>query len=1144
MKRIHLPLIVLLLVSFSVAQAQNVTLKFKDAPLENVMKEIRSRTGYDFVYNNKLVDDKRLMTVEVLDESLESVLGKVFSPIGISYVVKDKQIVLYPKTDRKQVRVKGSVRSEDGEPLAGVFILEPASKSTAVSDVNGGWAIDVSSNSVLTFSFLGYKELNVAVPSGQASLEVVLQEDMSLLEEARVVSVGYGSVAKRDLTGSVASANVPDIMKSSVTTFDQALSGRIAGVVVTTSDGQVGKEADIVIRGSNSITQSNAPLYVVDGFALESSTALSINPSDIESLDVLKDASATAIYGARGANGVIIINTKSGSMEGTPKVNFNSKVTFSTIANKMDLMDAFEFVDFYTEVSQDGGAQFLEGYRNPYLTDDIGSTLFSVEDYRNAPTYDWQDRTYRNSVTQNYGLSLSGGTRKTGTVYDISFSVLDQDGIVVKSDFQRYQGRIKLQQSLGKKFNLNLNINYARTINNGVSPTDAHSVSVASGWLNYSIWGYRPTIPLHKLGDADEWLTSMTDEEVMSSQDYRFNPALTVRNEYRKTLADNLSASASFFYNITDGLQFKLSQYYALQNREARAFNGSDTYSGYDRSPSGMGVNGSIKTTGRIDYSTEATLTWNKHVESKHHINLLGGSSLVGQNLSFYGVAANHLSTESLGIYGLHTGDYQVVAPYRRDWTMLSAFLRLNYNYKYLYYLTATFRADGSSKFPVDNRWGYFPSASLAWNFSNEPFLKQSKRWLKNGKLRLSWGQTGNNRTSTPYDHYAQITTMPGSARSLDWVVDGQTVPGYFPSNMQNDDLRWETTEQWDLGLDLAFLEDSRLKLTLDAYQKSTKDLLMNATMPYSTGYKTALMNIGGVRNRGLEVSLETLNVKRKDFQWYSSFNIANNQNRVTGLSGNENVLMSAVTWSVDYNSQFAYITKVGMPTGMMFGYIYEGTYKESDFTGGVLNQGVAYMSNFAREKIRPGDPKYTDINKDGVVDVNDQTIIGYGQPFLTGGFNNSFYWKGFDLNIFFSWSYGNDVLNANRLVFEAGNSGYLNQLASYAGRYREGADTQSDIPRVRANGTNNYSSRVIEDGSFLKLKNISLGYTIKDARVRGVGIEDIRLFLSLDNIWTWTRYSGPDPEVSIMNSVLTPGFDWSAYPRAKGGTVGLSVNF
>ena len=1025
-----------------------------------------------------------------------------------------------------QNNVVGRVVDSNNVPLIGVNVVVKGTTTGTTTGVDGNYSIKVAENQTLVFSYLGYTTVEEMVGK-RTAINVKMTEEATQLGAVEIVNIGYGTTTRRDLTGSVAKADLGTMMNANVTSFDQALGGRIAGVVVTTGDGSLGAEANITIRGNNSLTQSNAPLYIIDGFPSEGSFATSINPADIESIDVLKDASATAIYGARGANGVIVINTKRGK-EGKPTVNFSASFSMSHIANKIDLMDGYEFVRLQDELVSPTS---MESSYYSY-SEELGRNL-TLDDYRNIPGIDWQDELYRTAFQQNYNVSLSGGT-KEGLRYNVGFSALDQDGIIIRSNFQRYQGKANFTLPITKKLSLNANVNYSRTATNGVNPTTAETTSSSSGWLMYSVWGYRP---VGKPGQ--DLLNTIIDESVDGSNDYRFNPVKTAQNEYRKTLVDYLNSNIALTWKITPELTFKTTGGYVLNKRRREEFNGTETYTGYPGSPSGKGVNGAIYWTDQSSWTNENTLNYKRRFGRSHNVDMMVGLSLQGQNNTYEGISSTQITSEELGIAGIYTGSYQSVPSNYYDWRMMSMFLRANYNFRYKYYLTFSFRADGSSKFPAGNRWGYFPSVGASWNFNRENLFKKSD-WLTNGKLRFSWGLTGNNRTQTPYDFYSQITVTPGSGDSFDYVFDGKRVPGYYFSNMANDRLKWETTAQWNVGIDLGFF-DNRLKVTADWYDKVTRDLLLYALLPATSGYEQGMLNIGKIRNRGFEFTLETVNIKTRQFQWSTSFNIAFNRNRILALVDNQNTLQTSVTWETHFNSQFPYISQVNKPTGMMYGFIYDGTYKPEDFdAAGNLKSGIpAYKGN----KMQPGDMKYRDMNGDGKIDDYDRTIIGCGQPLHTGGFSNNFTWKNFDLNIFFSWSYGNDILNANRLIFESGWKSQTNQLASYANRWTPSNPT-SDTPRAAATGSEEYSSRVIEDGSFLRLKNVSLGYTIPSRQLRKAGISSLRLYVSADNIWTWTNYSGPDPEVSTRNSVLTPGFDWSAYPRAYGFTAGVNITF
>ena len=1056
-------------------------------------------------------------------------------------------VMLFCVTDMfaQGITVTGRVVDETGEPLIAVTVFEDGKTSNGtMTDIDGNYSLNVSSaKATIVYSCLGFAEVKETVGLRKA-INVTLTEEKLSIDAAEVVSVGYGSVTRRDLTGSVSKVDMGEILKAPVTNFDQALTGKVAGVVVTTSDGALGAEANITIRGNNSLTQSSAPLYIIDGFPTESSMATALNSADIESIDILKDASATAIYGARGANGVIVITTKQG-VEGKPKVNFSSSWTVSHIANKADLMNGYEFVQLQNEIYS------LSGNTNAYIKpsnadEEAGIKSYVLEDYLDESRWtDWQDNIYRTSLSQNYNLSISGGSKEAGNRYNVSMSVVDQNGIIVKSNFQRYQGKVNFQQKLGKKVTFDFMANYSRQITNGVTPTNAQQSSSATGWLIYSVWGYRPVKPKSQWDIAGDMVDEMIDSDVASSNDYRFNPAMTVRNEYRKTLVDYLNASGGLTWDIIDDLKLKITGGYTINKRRREEFNGTQTYTGYEGSPSGKGINGGIYWNDKMTWVNDNTLTYTKRFNRKHNFTFLAGFTLSGEKFDYKGTYATQMTTESLGLNGLHTGSYQTVTPWQYDWTMMSGFFRVNYNFKYKYYVTASFRADGSSKFPKNNRWGYFPSAGLSWNINREDWLKD-KSWISNAKLRASWGLTGNNRTTTPYDFYSQIATLPGNPDSYDYVFDGNIVSGYYPSNMSNDNLKWETTEQFNVGLDFSAFE-SRIKLTADWYLKNTRDLLLQATIPASSGYTSAMLNVGSMQNMGYEVTLDLVPVQKKNFTWNMNFNIAINRNKVTALTNDQYSLLRSVSWDQRFNAQYPYITQVGKPSGMMYGFIYEGTYKPEEFNAGgtSLKDGIAYMTSVGQDKVRPGDPKYRDINKDGLIDDNDRTVIGCGQPLHTGGFGNTFNFHGFDLNIFFSWSYGNDVINANRLYFENGSITNTNQLKTYTKRWTPENST-SDIPRVGADIASMfvYSSRVVEDASFLRLRNVTLGYTLPRKVLRKMHFDTMRFYVSAENLWTLTNYSGPDPEVSTRNSVLTPGFDWSAYPRAMGVTAGLSFTF
>lgn len=1036
-----------------------------------------------------------------------------------------------------QVLVKGTVKDNLGEGVPGASVQVKGTSQGTITDLDGKFAFSVpNKNAIIVISFIGYVTVEQKVDT-QKPMVITLREDTKTLDE--VVVVGYQEVRKRDLTGSVAKANMNDVLTAPVASFDQALGGRIAGVNVTSGEGMPGGTMNIVIRGNNSLTQENSPLFVIDGFPVEDTSASStLNPSDIESIDFLKDASATAIYGARGANGVVIVTTKKGKV-GRAQLTYDGSFGVQHITRTIPMMDAYEFVKLQNEMYPTVVAgSYLMNYEGKQWT---------LEDYRNIDQYNWQDEIFQTAWQQSHTLRLTGGTE--GVRYNASLSYYDQDGTLLETGYKRMQGRMNTVVRRGK-LNMSLTTNYSRSIQTGSTP----SATSYSGMNNlfYSVWGYRPVTspdtPLSFLMD------SATDNAVDSSNDYRFNPILSLKNEYRKNYINNLQMNGFAEYEVINGLKVKVSAGYTYDARKNDQFNNSKTR--YGGPTSTDKVNAQVTRSERLTWLNENTVTYQTNIKKKHFINALAGITFQNSDYEAYAFRTTHIPNESLGMAGMSEGQASTSSSAKSSWSMLSYLGRINYNYKSKYYATASFRVDGSSKFNKNNRFGYFPSASLAWTFTEEEFMKPIKSILSNGKLRFSWGLTGNNRIGE-YDYYQLLSVLKsriGSYTATNSIPSGvypfendATNAGTVPISLQNKNLKWETTEQWNLGVDLSFF-DERIGLTMDIYRKNTRDLLLAAQLPYSSGFYNATKNIGKVRNDGLEISLNTLNIKTRDFQWSSNFNISFNKNKVLALSENQTALMTAVQFDQNYNGQSSYIAKIGLPMGLMYGYVYEGTYKYDDFNKSgnsySLKSSVPHFST--ENNTQPGMPKYADLNGDGVVDSNDRTIIGRGLPVHTGGLTNDFTYKGIDLSIFFQWSYGNDIMNANRLFFESSNnrSRELNQYASYTNRWTADNPT-SDIPAATNSSSNRViSSRIIEDGSFLRLKNVTIGYTFPSQMTKKWKIDKARIYVAAQNLWTWTGYSGYDPEVSVRNSALTPGLDYSSYPRAYSVSFGVSLGF
>lgn len=1038
-----------------------------------------------------------------------------------------------------QVLVRGTVVDQTGESVIGASIQVKGTTQGTITDIDGKFSLGVpDKKSVIVVSFIGYATKELQVDTSKP-MSIVLEEDTKVLDE--VVVVGYQEVRKKDLTGSVAKADMNELLNTPVGSFDQTLGGRIAGVNVSSSEGTPGGTMNIVIRGNNSLTQDNSPLYVIDGFPVEDAAiASTINPSDIESLDILKDASATAIYGARGANGVVIITTKKGKV-GKAQITYDGSVTMHHVTRTIPMMDAYEFVKLQAETYPASIANSTGGYLMEYQ-----GKQWTLDDYRDIFQYDWQDEILRTALQHNHNIRLTGGTE--GVRYNASVSYYNQDGILLNSGYERFQARANTVIKRDK-LDINLTTNYSRSIQTGSTPSETSYSGMNN--LFYSVWGYRPVTYPNK--SMESLLNDVMDEAIDSSNDYRFNPIRSLKEEYRKYYINNLQLNGYVSYEFIKGLKLKVSGGYTYDARKNDQFNNSNTR--YGGPTSTDKVNAQIIRNERLTWLNENTLTYQTNIKKKHFFNSLVGITFQNSDYEYYSLKSTHIPNESLGMAGMADGTLSSSSSLKSSWSMMSYLARLNYNYKSKYYATASFRADGSSKFSKKHRYGYFPSGSLAWNFMEEEFMAPIKKVVGAGKLRVSWGLTGNNRIGE-YDYYALLQML--KEKQGDYISNGSIPSGVYPFDndmssvgmvpvsLPSEDLKWETTEQWNVGLDLSFFNE-RLNFTADVYRKTTRDLLLEASLPLVSGYYSATKNIGKVRNDGLELSLSTVNVQTKDFTWTSDFNIAFNKNEVLELAENQLSLTTAARFDQNYNSQPSYIAKVGLPMGMMYGYIYEGTYKYDDFVKSgnsyTLKDNVPYFSSEANTQ--PGMPKYKDVNGDGIIDTNDRTIIGRGLPIHTGGFTNSFTYKGFDLSVFFQWSYGNDIMNANRLFFEnAGGKKDLNQFASYANRWTP-ENPESDIPAATKSASNNViSSRIIEDGSYLRLKTVTLGYTFPKTLIAKAKLSNARVYVAAQNLWTWTSYSGYDPEVSVRNSALTPGLDFSSYPRAFTLSFGVNLGF
>jgi len=1022
--------------------------------------------------------------------------------------------------------VSGIVRStDDNQALNGVTVQVKGSRSATTTDPAGNYKLTgVTSGSSLVFSFVGYKSQTVPV-SGRNRIDITLQATASSLDE--VVVIGYGTVKKKDLTGSVGIVSVKDMAKAPVGSFAEALAGRVAGVQVNSVDGQPGAGINITIRGTGSLTQSTSPLYVIDGTPNEDLDPSTLNPEEIESMTILKDASSTAIYGSRAANGVILITTKRGKV-GKPVMSFSSSVGYQMTPKPVELMSPYEFIKYQNELRP------LLPSTTAYFAN--GKTL---EDYRNVKGLNFQDYLLRTGAAQIHNLALRGGTEQTK--YSISGSIYDQKGVIINTAFKRYSGRVTIDQTISKKIKAGISANYSDVVRSGqVINQEGNNSGSPVAYVLARAWEYRPVLPPAPI--PEDLLNDITDAAAVTPADIRVNPFIDLQNQHDLTKTNVLDVNAHVDYDITKDLTFRSAASIVRTTSHSEKFYNSKTGSGVVSIYNTNGSNGSISNSFTNSLFNSNTLNYKKTFNNDHTITGLGLFEISSINSSVNGYSGRLLPNEGLGIDGLDEGvSYNPISSNTSS-TLVSYATRWTYSYKSKYLVSAVFRADGSSKFK-NNKWGYFPGAAIAWNMQKEGFFAKALPFISTSKLRVSYAANGNNRIS-------DFAYSPSLLQTVDGYSFNNSTPtgGIYVSNVGNLDLKWETTKQLDLGYELGILQD-RVSLEFDLYRKITTDLLLGALLPPSTGFGSATKNIGSLRNDGVEFTLNAIIVSTKSFKWQSNFNISFNKNQIVALTRGQQNLPSNVTYVSQFNKPL-YLAAIGQPAGMMVGFVWDGNYQYSDFDNpspGVYILKPSVPGNGAvRNTILPGDIKYKDLNGDGTMTDADVTYIGRGQPIHVGGFSNNFSYKGFDLSVFFQWSYGNNIYNANRLLLEGNSNQYIlfNQFASYENRWSPDNQTNANYRTGGQGPIGFHSSRVVEDGSYLRLKTVALSYTLPARIIKKAYFTNLSFNVSAQNLVTWTKYTGMDPDVSVRNNVLTPGYDFSAYPHSQTIVFGIKAAF
>lgn len=1066
-------------------------------------------------------------------------------------------LLVFPSVGFAQgLTITGLISDEQDVIIGATVKTIPASTGT-VSDIDGRYTITVpATTKQLVFSYVGCKTQTIDI-KGRTTINVKLESETQMLDE--VVSIGYAKVKRRDLTAATASVSGKELAMVPATTAAQALTGKAAGVNIVTQSGAPGADINITVRGGTSITQSTTPLYIVDGFQMENGLQ-NVDINDIETIDVMKDASATAIYGAAGANGVILITTKSGKA-GKTEVSYNGYVQFTNLGKKLDLLGVEDYVRYQYEFQQlrgnsDSWATLFGGNVSDadFYTGAYGRI---ASEYGSRQGIDWQDEVFGSTgLTQNHNLNISGGSEKTK--YLLSYNYTGEDGIMDKHGFYKNSIRAKINHELwkGLRFDFATSLQMTKLEGGGslggtLKQTILQPVTGGVRFTNEQLIG-------EDLADSYDALPGSSNYDTN-------NPLLNNKAITNQKYTRLATVNAGLEWDIIKNLTFRTAASYQWkQIRNDYWDDGSTKTAKSNNSPYGYGYRNNSEAS---QWQITNTLNYSFDVAKDHHF-----SALLGQETTYWETMKlnNEYREFTEGNFGLN--DVSMSTPY--TWTSgktkrgrVSWFTRVSYNYLDRYLVNATLRGDGSSKFAKGHQWGYFPSASAAWRISEEPFMEGAKDVFQNLKLRVGYGTAGNDNI----DDYMYAT----SYSSGHYASGGSDYITYVPGEtLGNNKLKWEKTETVNIGLDVSILR-SRLNLQVDWYNNTSKNLLIKNKIPTSTGYTYQYQNVGSIRNRGVEIVLNSTNIRTKDFSWTMDFNIAFNKSKVLDIYGGSSETNYFIQ---DYESRMGFKIEKGKPLGQFYGLQYDGIYTTEDFTQNAdgtytLKDGVASLKGFDRSKVRPGDVKYkttageTDKSGNPVWSVNDRTVIGNAAPDFSGGWNNTFTYKGFDLTIFMNFCVGNDVFNMSTQRFIGPYLANQNSLSKMANRFtlidpqtgkettnltrlaelnptQSSGDLMWNISENNKTAISDHSSYYIEDGSFLRLNTITLGYTFPKKWLKKAYISNARIYATVNNLHTFTNYTGYDPEVSASGSALTPGVDNSSYPRSKSWIIGVNLTF
>ncbi len=1049
--------------------------------------------------------------------------------------------------------VTGTVTSlENKQPAAGVTVTEKGTRNSTTTDANGNFRISVANDATLVFTSATFIRYEVSV-SGKTTINTELVADIKAIED--VVVIGYQQVRRKDLLASVSSVGAKDLKDIPLNSAAEALNGRLAGVTATTAEGSPDADIRIRVRGGMSITGDNSPLYIIDGVQVENGLS-TISPQDIQNIDVLKDAAATAIYGARGANGVIVITTKSGK-PGKLVVTYNGFVGVKELANRLDVLDPYEYVLYQYERSRGSTTDSTSFARN------FGTTWDTLSNYKNVDAVDWQGETFgRTGITTTHNISASGGNNKL--TYNAGYTYNNEKAIVINSNYRRHIFIGKAEYKFNKQIKLGVGGRYTHQEVQGAGVSDAKGSSYNR--LRNAV-KYRPYLSeAQDIDDSDP----LADQNVGNGLNL-YNPVSLANAEYRKKTTDAYNINATLTVNIIKNLTFRSTVGYDYNKFTDLQFSDSIT-------PYAI-INGARKPIAGLDTVTKKILTNSnvltysvKGFKKIHDIDILVGQetydlkteshSSLFRDFPLFTSANKAFNETNLGVP--FTG-YPKVGKSR--YTNMSFFGRVNYSLLGRYLFSFNVRADGASKFADGKKWGYFPAGSVAWRIKNEKFLRDV-RFISDLKLRFGYGQVGNNRIND----YLFLTTFANDGRYF-YGINNSAVIAYYSSGLVNEDLQWESTVNRNYGVDISL--GGRVDLSVDVYNNTSSKLLLNVPIPSTFGYSQQLQNIGKTTNKGVEVQLNAAIFRKKDFTWNANFNISFNKNKIVGLGVNQTQFFPAASWGVS-GQPTDYIEKIGYPVGSIYGLVTAGFYTTDDFNWNpntgvyTLKPGVVNNSSIIGT-VMPGSIKFADLNGDGVVDINnDRKIIGDPTPRCTGGLNQQFTYKNWDLSLFVNFSFGNDIYNANKIEFTNGYTANSNMLSIMQDRYRVVTPTGQTALYVngttvigiapdllsalnkdaklwqplRSAGAFYPHSWAIEDGSFVRFNNMTIGYSLPVKKLIGMKMNKLRFYFTGNNLATITKYTGYDPEVSVRSNPLTPGLDYSAYPKSRSYIFGINASF